>query len=138
MASEAAGRAHQARPRTSNDNALAESKNASVVRKHLGYAHIPQHCASLVNAFCTGHLNPYVNFHRPRFFPETITDAKGKERKKYRYENMNTPYKKLKSLPDADQYLKLGITFKQLDAQAAKMSDNDAALAMNHARKQSV
>ena len=58
-----------------------------------------------------------------------------KERKKYRYENMNTPYKKLKSLPDADRYLKPGITLEQLDAQAAKMSDNDAALAMNNARR---
>lgn len=123
------------RSRQSNDNALAESKNASVVRKHLGYAHIPQHCASLVNAFCADHLNPYVNFHRPCFFPETITDAKGKERKKYRYENMNTPYEKFKSLPNADQYLKLGVTFEQLDAQAAKMSNNDAALALNNARK---
>ncbi len=125
----------KSRPRQSNDNALAESKNASVVRKHLGYAHIPQHCASLVNAFCADHLNPYVNFHRPCFFPETITDAKGKERKKYRYENINTPYEKFKSLPDANRYLKPGITFEQLDAQAAKMSDNDAALAMNNARK---
>ncbi len=125
----------KSRPRQSNDNALAESKNASVVRKHLGYAHIPQHCASLVNAFCADFLNPYVNFHRPCFFPETITDAKGKERKKYRYENMNTPYEKFKSLPDANRYLKPGITFEQLDAQAAKMSDNDAALAMNNARR---
>ena len=125
----------KSRPRQSSDNALAESKNASVVRKHLGYAHIPQHCASMVNAFCADFLNPYVNFHRPCFFPETITDAKGKERKKYRYESMNTPSEKFKSLPDADQYLKPGITFEQLDAQAAKMSDNGAALALNHARK---
>lgn len=125
----------KSRPRHSNDNALAESKNAAVVRKHLGYAHIPQHCASLVNAFCTGFLNPYVNFHRPCFFPETITDAKGKERKKYRYEDMMTPYEKFKSLPGADKYLKEGVTFEQLDAQAAKMSDNAAALALNNARK---
>lgn len=125
----------KSRPRTSNDNALAESKNASVVRKHLGYAHIPQHCASLVNAFCADHLNPYVNFHRPCFFPETITDAKGKERKKYHYKDMNTPYEKFKSLPNACKYLKLGIAFEQLDAQATKMSDNDAALALNKARK---
>ncbi len=62
----------KSRPRHSNDNALAESKNASVVRKHLGYAHIPQHCASLVNAFCADYLNPYVNFHRPCFFPVTF------------------------------------------------------------------
>ncbi|OGC03090.1 hypothetical protein A3H38_04290 [candidate division WOR-1 bacterium RIFCSPLOWO2_02_FULL_46_20] len=88
-----------------------------------------------MNAFCADHLNPYVNFHRPCFFPETITDAKGKERKKYRYEEMKTPYEKFKSLPEAAQYLKKGITFAQLDVQAAKMSDNDAALAMNSARK---
>ena len=125
----------KSRPRHSNDNALSESKNASVVRKHLGYAHIPQHCASMVNMFCAGFLNPYVNFHRPCFFPETITDAKGKERNKYRYEEMKTPYEKLKSLPDASQHLKPGVTFEQLDALAAKMSDNDAAAALNKARR---
>ena len=125
----------KSRPRHSNDNALAESKNGAVVRKHLGYAHIPQHCASLVNAFCADFLNPYVNYHRPCFFPETITDTKGKERKRYRYAEMKTPYEKLKSLPKASQYLKLVITFKQLDVQAEKMSDNDAASAMNNARK---
>lgn len=125
----------KSRPRHSNDNALAESKNASVVRKHLGYAHIPQHCASLVNAFCANLLNPYVNFHRPCFFPETITDAKGKEYKCYRYEQMRTPYERLKSLPNAIAYLKPDITFEQLDVQAARMSDNDAALAMSNARK---
>ncbi len=124
----------KSRPRQSNDNALAGSRNASVVRKHLGYAHIPQHCASLVNAFCADFLNP-TSQPPTIFFAETITDAKGKQRKKYRYENMSTPYEKFKSLPDTDQYLKPGITFKQLDAQAAKMSDNDAALAMNNARK---
>lgn len=125
----------KSRPRHSNDNALAESKNASVVRKNFGYAHIPQYCASLVNAFCAEYLNPYVNFHRPCFFPETITDDKGKERKKYRYKDMKTPYEKFKSIPDASQYLKACMNFEQLDAQAEKISDNDAALALNNARK---
>ena len=125
----------KSRPRHSNDNALAESKkNAAVVRKHLGYAHIPQCCASLVNVFCAVFLNPYVTTTN-LFFPEIITDAKGKERKKYRYKDMMTPYEKLKSIPEASEYLKEGVTFKQLDAQAAKMSDNDAALALNNARK---
>ena len=125
----------KSRPRHSNDNALAESKNGAVVRKHLGYAHIPQHCASLVNAFCADFLNPYVNYHRPCFFPETITDAKGKERKRYRYEEMKTPYEKLKSLPEASQYLKPGVTFEQLDTIASEMSDNEAAAALNKARQ---
>jgi transposase InsO family protein len=125
----------KSRPRQSSDNALAESKNGAVVRKHLGYAHIPQRCASLVNAFCADFLNPYVNYHRPCFFPETITDAKGKERKKYRYKDMMTPYEKFKSIPNASESLKAGITFEQLDVQAARMSDNDCALALNNARK---
>jgi transposase InsO family protein len=125
----------KSRPRHSNDNALAESKNASVVRKHLGYAHIPQYCASLVNAFCADFLNPYVNYHRPCFFPKTVTDAKGKERKKYLYKDMMTPYEKLKSIPKASRYLKDGVTLEQMNAQAVEMSDNDAALALNNARK---
>lgn len=106
-----------------------------MVRKHLGYAHIPQQFAARVNAFCADFLNPYVNFHRPCFFPETITDAKGKERKRYRYEEMKTPYEKLKSLPKASRYLKDGVAFKQLDAIASGMSDNEAALALNNARR---
>ena len=124
----------KSRSRHSNDNAQAESKNGSIVRKHLGYSHIPQRFASLVNAFCRDHLNPYVNFHRPCLFAETITDAKGRQRKRYPYQLMMTPYEKLKSLPNAEQFLKPAITFEQLDAQATAMSDNDAALRLNDAR----
>lgn len=71
----------KSRSRHSNDKALAESKNAAVVRKQFGYSHIPQRWAPLINEFNRQHLNPYLNFHRPCFFPETRTDAKGKERK---------------------------------------------------------
>ncbi len=39
----------KSRPRHSNDNALAESKNGAIVRKHLGYVHIPQKWAPLIN-----------------------------------------------------------------------------------------
>ena len=44
------------------------------------------------------------------------------------------PYR-FKSLADAYKSLKPGITFEQLDAASAKMGDNDAALAMNNARR---
>ena len=47
---------------------------------------------------------------------------------------MMTPYEKLKSPPLAEQYLKLGITFQQLDAQAVEISDNEAAQRLNDAR----
>ncbi len=124
----------KSRSRHSNDNAQAESKNGAIVRKHLGYSHIPQCFATLVNAFCRDHLNPYINFHRPCLFAETITDEKGRQRKRYPYKLMMTPYEKLKSLPLAEQYLKLDITFQQLDAQAGEISDNEAAQRLNDAR----
>ena len=31
----------KSRPRRSNDNALVESKNGNVIRRHFGYRHIP-------------------------------------------------------------------------------------------------
>jgi transposase InsO family protein len=124
----------KSRSRHCNDNAQAESKNASIVRKHLGYSHIPQRFASLVNAFCRDHLNPYVNFHRPCLFAETITDAKGRQRKRYPYKLMMTPYEKLKSLHDAEQFLKPGINFTQLDTRAGALSDNEVAKRLNDAR----
>jgi transposase InsO family protein len=124
----------KSRPRHSNDNALAETKNGAIVRKHLGYSHIPQRFAAEVNAFCRDFLNPYVNFHRPCFFAESLTDAKGKIRKHYRLTNMMTPYQKLKSLPEAQRFLKPDIRFDQLDQVAMAISDNQAAAQLNAAR----
>ena len=125
----------KSRPRHSNDNGLAETKNAAIVRKHFGYSHIPQHWAGQINAFCQDFLNPYVNYHRPCFFPETVTDEKGKTRKKYRLKDMMTPYEKLKSLPNAAAFLKPGITFEQLEKTATAHSDNESAQRVNDARK---
>ena len=124
----------KSRPRRSNDNALVESKNGSVVRKHLGYAHIPGHFAQQVNHFTQNVLSPYLNFHRPCFFPTKEVDNKGRVRKRYPYEQMMTPYEKLKSLPKPEQYLRPGITFEQLDDIACAMSDNEAAQHLNEAR----
>ena len=72
----------KSRSRQSNDNAQAESKDGSIVRKHFGYSHIPQRYVRLVNDFCREHLNPYINFHRPCLYAETITDKKGRQRKR--------------------------------------------------------
>ena len=125
----------KSRPRHSNDNGLAETKNGAIVRKHLGYSHISQRFAAEVNAWCQGFLNPYVNFHRPCFFAETITDDKGRTRKRYRQKDMMTPYEKLKSLPNAEAFLKPSLTFEQLDKIATAQSDNEAAEKLNEARK---
>ncbi|SRR5216684_1059675 len=124
----------KSRPRLSSDNGLAETKNGAIVRKHLGYSHIPQCYAAKLNAFCQEFLNPYVNFHRPCFFAESVTDEKGKTRKRYLLKNMMTPYEKLKSLPYAKNFLKPGISFAQLDQTAKAISDNEAAQRLNKAR----
>ena len=90
----------RSRPRHSNDNALAETKNGAVVRKHLGYTPIPQRFATGVNIFCASALNPYLNFHRPCFFAVDALDTRtGKLRKRYPQDKIMTPFDKLKSLP---------------------------------------
>ena len=94
----------KSRPRHSNDNGLVESKNGSVVRKQLGYAHIPQEYAVVVNQFHADYLNTYVNFHRPCFFAISVMDARGKIKKIYPYEEVMTPYEKLKSLPETHPF----------------------------------
>ncbi len=124
----------KSRPRHSNDNGLAETKNGSVVRKQLGYAYIPQRCAELINEFNRDFFNPYINFHRPCFFPVSVIDPKGKIRKTYPCEKVTTPYEKLKSLPQAESYLRPGVTFEELDAIANQMSDNQFAERMVKAR----
>jgi len=124
----------QSRARKTHDNAWVESKNGSAVRTHLGYAHIPGRCAAKVHACTQGILSPYLNFHRPCFFPTEEVDAQGRIRKRYPYEEMMTPCDKLQSPPNASQYLKPRIRFEQLDAIAYGMSDNEAARRLNEAR----
>ncbi len=65
----------------------------------------------------------------------SIGNAKGRQRKRYRYEDLMTPYDKLKSLPNANQYLKQGMSWQYLDDLAGEMSDNEAAKQMNKARE---
>ncbi|MCW7553737.1 hypothetical protein NX722_14075 [Endozoicomonas gorgoniicola] len=62
-------------------------------------------------------------------------DKKGKERKKYRYENMMTPYEKFRSISNCKEYLKKGITLEELEARATSMSDNEAAEQLQAARE---
>ena len=125
----------KSRSRHSNDNALAESKNASIVRKQFGYQHIAQKWAPLMNEFNLKYLYPYINYHRPCFFSEVNTDAKGKQTKTYSYRNMMTPYEKLKSLPSAETYLKPEIYFEILDEQVIEMTDNACVELLQKERK---
>ncbi len=119
----------KSRPRHSNDNALVEGKNGSVVRKQIGYTHIQQKHAERINQFYFGYLNNYLNYHRPCAFPTEMADEKkkGKIKKVYRQKDYQTPYDKLKNLENAKQYLKEGITFEKLDKIAYAEDDNQSA-----------
>lgn len=115
----------KSRPRHSNDNALAESKNGAVIRKHMGYMYIPKKHAEKINIFYRDCLNPYLNFHRYCAYPTEYTDSRGKIRKVY--ETYLTPCQKLLSLPDIEQYLKHGVTKESLMTEQMKLSHVEAA-----------
>jgi transposase InsO family protein len=125
----------KSRARHCNDNALAECKNGAIVRKYLGYVHIQQKWAPVINEFNRNYLVPYINFHRPCYFAKIITDPKGKEKKTYPYENMLTPYEKLKSLSNAKKYLRAGIYFEEMDKQVMMKTDLTAAIDLRAAQK---
>jgi hypothetical protein len=115
----------KSRSRHTNDNALAESKNGSVIRKHMGYMHIPKKHAEKINVFYGKYLNPYLNFHRYCAYPTEYTDSRGKIRKVY--DIYLTPCQKLLSLPHVDQYLKPGVTKESLITEQMKLSHVEAA-----------
>lgn len=117
----------KSRPRHSNDNGLAETKNGSIIRKYIGYIYIGKKHAELVNNFYKNVFNDYLNYHRPCGFAEIKINAKGKETKWYPKENYMIPYEKFKSLSNAKQYLKTGITFVDLDKIAYAKSDIEYA-----------
>jgi len=123
-----------------NDNALVEGKNGSVIRKHMGHWHIEQRHAPLINRFYMEHFNTYLNFHRPCGFATVTVDAKGKRSKKY--ETYQTPHERLKALVNAarshpsepDKYLREGVSLEVLDGIAAKQTDNESARGMQEAK----
>jgi hypothetical protein len=125
----------KSRPRQTNDNALAECKNGAVIRKFMGYSHIPQKHATAINRFYSETLNPYLNFHRPCYFAVDHIDPKGKVRKTYPHDQIKTPWERLKSLPDFSDQLVPGVTVQALEHQANAMSDNDAATRVQQTRK---
>ena len=118
----------KSRSRHSNDNALIEGKNGSIVRKHMGYVHIAKKFAESINGFYRNCFNEYLAYHRPCGFARTITDQKGKEKKVY--DTYLTPFRKFASLDNPEQYLKHGITMESLFETERKMSDNEFAAHM--------
>jgi len=124
----------KSRANRSQDNALVEGKNGAIIRKHIGYGHIPSQHAEALHRFYTAHLNSYLNYHRPCGYATVTLDARGKRQRRYKIEDYATPYEKLKSLPNAAEYLKPGISFQQLDRLATAMSDTECARKMSTAK----
>lgn len=124
----------KSRPRRSNDNALVEGKNGSVIRKHMGYVHIPRRHAPKIAAFYRIHLNVYVNYHRPSGYATMSIDHRGKEKKTY--DLYETPYAHFKNMPGAEAYLRRGVSFEKLDEIAYAMSDNACAILMQKAKSE--
>lgn len=124
----------KSRSRHSNDNALAESKNGSVIRKHIGYRHIPKKYAAAINRFYKECFNGYLNYHRPSGFATDTMDAKGRVRK--RYDQYLMPYEKLLSLPDPEQYLKKDVTIRMIRDIAKERSDNEYAAWMQEEKSE--
>ena len=116
-----------------NDNALIESKNGSVVRKHMGFWHIPKYEARKINAFYRDCFNEFLCFHRMCAYPTTIVGVDGKKKKIYN-ETM-TPCQKLLSIPDVEIYLKPGVTVQSLTEKMIQMSHIEYAKIM-HENKQ--
>lgn len=125
----------RSRPRHTNDNALVESKNGAVVRKIMGYSHIPQKHAGAINRFYDEVLNPYLNFHRPCYFAVDTIDAKGKIRKTYPQEQIATPFERLQGMQNYENLLRPGVTAADLAQFANAFSDNEAARQVQEARK---
>jgi len=123
----------KSRPRHSNDNGLVEAKNGAVVRKHMGYTHIAAPHAAAIETFYEEHFNQYLNFHRPCGVPERVINAKGKEKRVYRW--YATPWEILRQLPDLARQLKPAVTVAELERQARAQTDTSAAEAMQKAKQ---
>jgi len=116
-----------------NDNALIESKNGSVVRKHMGRWHIPKYEARKINAFYRDCFNEFLNFHRACAYPTTLVDEHGKKRRVY--EATMTPCQKLLSILSIETYLKEGVTVAALKETMVRMSHIEYAKIMHETKQ---
>jgi hypothetical protein len=112
---------------------LAEAKNGAVIRKHMGYGHIAAEHAEAIESFYQEHFNPYLNFHRPCGAPELVVNAKGKQRRIYRW--YATPWEILRQLPDLARHLGPEHSETELERTANAQSDTQAASSMQTAKR---
>jgi hypothetical protein len=112
---------------------LAEAKNGAVIGKHMGYGHIAAEHAQAIEEFYQEHFNPYLNFHRPCGVPETIVNAKGEQRRIYRW--YATRWEILRQLPDLARHLRPELSEAELERRANAQSDTQAAGSMQAAKR---
>jgi transposase InsO family protein len=124
----------KSRARRSGDNGLVETKNAAIIRKHIGFGHIGAQHADAVGLFHGEYLNPYVNFHRPCAVPKLVTEPNGKRRRVYL--RWATPLELLQEAPSCESFLRPGVSLAELKQFAARQSDTEAALEMQRAKRQ--
>jgi hypothetical protein len=122
-------------PRHSNDNGLVETKNGAIIRKHLGYIHIPGKWASRINTFYREHLIPYLNFHRPCAFATRTQLPNGKIEITYHTKNYRTPLEQLLSQKEAETYLCRSMTIEKLQQLAQAKNPNQAVRDMQEAKR---
>lgn len=124
----------KSRSRHTNDNALVESKNGSVVRKNLGYGYFSKQIVTELNEWLKNYFNIYLNYHRPCLYQTGIRIyPNGREMPKYG--QTTVPYEKLKEVSKEKKrnFLKEEVTFEELDKIAYQHSDNEFAKLMRDA-----
>ncbi len=115
-----------------NDNALVEGKNGSVIRKHMGHWHIERRHADGIHRFYMEYFNIYLNYHRPCGFATITVDEKGKRHRTY--ETYQTPYQAFMALKKPEQYLREGVALEGLEKTATAHSANGFAKLMQDAK----
>jgi hypothetical protein len=123
----------QSRPRHSNDNGLAETKNGGVIRKHIGYGPIASTHAEAFDEFYRRHVHPYLNFHRPCGVPEVIGTARCNPKRVYGW--YATPWEILRQLPGWAGFLRAELSMDQLQPAAGAESGTQAALQRREAKR---
>jgi hypothetical protein len=124
----------KSRAHRTGDNGLVESKNGSVVGKHMGFGHIAAPHAEAVDRFHRRYLNPYINFHRPCAVAEIVEEPNGKRRRIYR--QWATPFEIFTQAPHCESCLRPGVGMADLERFAQTQSDTEAAIEMQKAKRQ--
>jgi transposase InsO family protein len=123
----------KSRAHHTGDNGLVECKNGAIIRKHIGFGYIDARHAEAMDVFHRQHLNPYINFHRPCAVPQIITEANGKRRRVYL--RWATPFELFQEVPQCEGLLRGGVSLAELKSLAASLTDTEAALAMQRAKR---